>query len=313
MIKNIKKISIAFMIFDTFFIFALSVFFYLSQPINTSRVVFVPKGGVSEIITYLASRNFKLSSIDKYVVVFLGHIQSGWIDMKTTKLSRIDFLKQLTVAKAAMTKITLIPGETNVVFLNDIANQLKLDSDKLLQEYKLIAPLQDGYLIPDTYVIPIGMSEKHLIYYLVNLSKKIHKELSNKIYGEYNERKWNKILTIASIVQKEAANDNEMPLVASVIYNRLAKNMRLQMDGTLNYGKYSHEKVTAQRIRSDNSEFNTYLNNGLPPSPVCAVSINAIKAAISPAKSDYLYFVLDRKNKRHKFSKTLKEHNENIK
>ena len=103
-----------------------------------------------------------------------------------------------------------------------------------------------------------------------------------------------------------------MPLVASVIYNRLNKGMRLQMDGTLNYGIYSHDVITAERIRSDMSEFNTYLNDGIPPSPVCSVSISAIKAAINPAKSDYLYFVLDKKVKKHIFSKTLSEHNQNI-
>ena len=92
--------------------------------------------------------------------------------------------------------------------------------------------------------------------YLVNSSKKAQSEISRKIFGEYNEKKWFKILTIASIIQKEAANDAEMPLVASVIYNRLDKGMRLQMDGTLNYGIYSHDVITAERIRSDMSEFN---------------------------------------------------------
>lgn len=151
-----------------------------------------------------------------------------------------------------------------------------------------------------------------MAYYLVNSSKKAHSELSNKIFGEYNEKKWFKILTVASIIQKEAASNDEMPLVASVIYNRLDKGMRLQMDGTLNYGIYSHETITPDRIKTDMSEFNTYLNDGLPPTPICSVSINAIKAAINPAKTEFLYFVLDKKTKKHKFSKTLTEHNENV-
>ena len=112
----------------------------------------------------------------------------------------------------------------------------------------------------------------------------------------------------ASVVQKEAANEDEMPLVASVIQNRLKKGMKLQMDGTLNYGLYSHETVTAERIRSDKSKFNTYLNEGLPPSPVCTVGIAAIRAAIRPAQSEFLYFVLDKKTGKHKFSATYEEH-----
>lgn len=312
MIKNFIKKPYLDIFFDIVLIVVLSVFVYLARPINTSKVVFVPKGSVGEIISYLANRNFNLSAIDKYAMRFIGSPQSGWIEIGKDKISRVDFLKKLAKAKAAMTEITLIPGETTIVFLNQIAAQLGLDGAKLNSEYNALAPVADGFLMPNTYKIPVGISERHLAYYLVNSSKKAQSEISRKIFGEYNEKKWFKILTIASIIQKEAANDAEMPLVASVIYNRLDKGMRLQMDGTLNYGIYSHDVITAERIRSDMSEFNTYLNDGIPPSPVCCVSISAIKAAINPAKSDYLYFVLDKKTKKHIFSKTLSEHNQNI-
>lgn len=312
MIKNFIKKPYLDIFFDIVLIVVLSVFVYLARPINTSKVVFVPKGSVGEIISYLANRNFNLSAIDKYAMRFIGSPQSGWIEIGKDKISRVDFLKKLAKAKAAMTEITLIPGETTIVFLNQIAAQLGLDGAKLNSEYNALVPVSDGFLMPNTYKIPVGISERHLAYYLVNSSKKAQSEISRKIFGEYNEKKWFKILTIASIIQKEAANDAEMPLVASVIYNRLDKGMRLQMDGTLNYGIYSHDVITAERIRSDMSEFNTYLNDGIPPSPVCCVSISAIKAAINPAKSDYLYFVLDKKAKKHTFSKTLSEHNQNI-
>ncbi len=103
-----------------------------------------------------------------------------------------------------------------------------------------------------------------------------------------------------------------MPTVSSVIHNRLKKGMKLQMDGTLNYGKYSHIKITSQRIKEDNSSYNTYKNRGLPEHPICAVSLDAIKAAIFPAKTDYLYFVKNEKNGLHSFSKSYKEHVNNI-
>ena len=103
-----------------------------------------------------------------------------------------------------------------------------------------------------------------------------------------------------------------MPKISSVIYNRLKKDMPLQMDGTLNYGEYSHTKVTPKRIKEDKSPFNTYLNRGLPPYPVSSVSIEAIKSAIHPAKTDFLFFVKN-KNGTHSFSKTYKEHLKNIK
>lgn len=103
-----------------------------------------------------------------------------------------------------------------------------------------------------------------------------------------------------------------MPIISSVIRNRLKKGMKLQMDGTLNYGKYSHEKVTPQRIRSDNSSYNTYKFSGIPKEAVCNVSFEAIKAAIFPAKTEYLYFVRDKKTNKHIFTSTLKEHNKAI-
>jgi UPF0755 protein len=103
-----------------------------------------------------------------------------------------------------------------------------------------------------------------------------------------------------------------MPIVASVIYNRLKKGMKLQMDGALNYGRYSHTKITAKRLRSDTSRYNTYKYKGLPPYPVCNVSFDAIKAAIFPAKTSYLYFVKLR-NGKHSFSRRYSSHIRKVK
>lgn len=103
-----------------------------------------------------------------------------------------------------------------------------------------------------------------------------------------------------------------MPKIASVIYNRLKKGMKLQMDGTLNYGIYSHVKVTPQRIRQDNSSYNTYKFTGLPKEAVCNVSLAAIRAAIFPLKTDYLYFVRDKNTGVHIFSTNIDDHNKAI-
>ena len=150
------------------------------------------------------------------------------------------------------------------------------------------------------------------MHFLLTESEKRYKKISNKIYGTYSTKQWLNILITASIIQKEAANTEEMPIVSSVIYNRLKKRMPLQMDGTLNYGKYSHMKVTPERIKNDMSRFNTYKYKGLPPSPIGAVSFDAIKAAISPAKTNYLYFMKNAEGL-HDFTDTYKKHRKNIK
>lgn len=226
-------------------------------------------------------------------------------------MTRLDFLYKLTVAKAAIEPIILIPGETKEIFFQKISQQLGLDYDKLLQIYGKNSQYKDGMILAETYFIPRGMSEEHLVKFLITKSKQRHEKMSQKIFGTYDKDRWYNYLIVASIIQKEAADKQEMPLVASVIYNRLEKNMKLQMDGTLNYGIYSNQKVTAQRIRQDNTTYNTYKYKGLPPDPVGSVSIDAIKAAINPNKSDYLYFVRG-DNGKHIFAKTYKQHLRNI-
>ena len=242
----------------------------------------------------------------------MGSPQSGWIHIGKNELNRIDFLYKLTNAKAVINKVTLIPGETSEIFFEVLAKELKLDSSKLAKYYKTFSPYPEAGIYADTYYVPYGIKEKHLMNFLVRESEKKYREFSEKIYGNYDQKQWLKVLVMASIIQKEAANNEEMPLVSSVIHNRLKKGMPLQMDGTLNYGKYSHIKVTPGRIKDDNSTFNTYKHKGLPPSPIGAVSISAIKAAIKPAKTKHLYFMKN-KDGVHDFSDSFKAHRKNVK
>ncbi|AJC90719.1 endolytic transglycosylase MltG [Campylobacter subantarcticus] len=311
-IGNAKNLRIFLICCDFVLIFLLSIFYYLLLPIKTNSVVFIPQGSVSKIITQLDKNNYKMSSIDKYALYFLGHPQSGWINIGTNALNRAEFLHKLTIAKAALETITLIPGETTEIFFHELAPKLNLNAKTLMQEFHKQSPFKEGMLFPETYKIPKGITEELLVKYLLAYSTNEFKKLSFKIFREYNEKKWHEYIIIASIIQKEAADNEEMPIISSVIRNRLKKGMKLQMDGTLNYGKYSHEKVTPQRIRSDNSSYNTYKFSGIPKEAVCNVSFEAIKAAIFPAKTEYLYFVRDKKTNKHIFTSTLKEHNKAI-
>jgi len=293
------------------FIF-ISFIFYTTIPVKTTSALFIPQGSVSSIITQLSKRGYALSRVDTYLLVMMGKPQSGWITIGQTHLNRIDFLYKLVTAKAQMLEVTLIPGETTTLFLQETASDLLLDRDKLQRYTDRYASYKEAGIYANTYHVPFGIKEKHLILFLTSQTDKKYQELSEKVYGTYDKKNWNRLLTIASIIQKEAANSKEMPIVSSVIYNRLRKRMALQMDGTLNYGKYSHIKITPERIRNDKSRFNTYKFKGLPPYPVCAVSFDAIRAAMKPAKTDYLYFM---KNSRgtHDFSTSFIQHRKNIK
>jgi UPF0755 protein len=305
------KSKILSIVFEIAILIIFSLIFYLTSQVNSSKVVFIPNGSVNKIVTYLSNNNFNIGIIDRYLIYFFGHPQSGWIEISSNKISRFEFLYKLTHQKAALDTITLIPGETKEIFFTILSKRLALDMKLLHKYYNEVSPYQDGVILPDTYKVPIGIKERHLMHYLVNKSLNSHEAMSNKIFNEYNQQKWFRYITIASVIQKEAYNNKEMPTVSSVIYNRIEKKMKLQMDGTLNYGKYSHERVTKKRIQSDDSKFNTYKHYGLPPYPVCAVSKDAIISAIFPAKTDYLYFVKGPKGS-HLFTKSYKKHLSNI-
>ena len=279
--------------------------------VKTNEVVYIPKGSINQIISHLQKKNYNVTKLDSLMLRLIGIPQSGWIYIGQKRLTRADFLYRLTTAKAAMVDVMLIPGETTYIFLDELAEKLSLDRLKLQNEFLKQSPWPEGALFPDTYKLPIGISEHAAIHLLLARSQKEMHYLSKKIFGKYDKRKWLRYLIVASIIQKEAASVEEMPVVASVIYNRLKKGMKLQMDGSLNYGRFSHMRITAKRLRQDTSRYNTYRYKGIPPYPVCNPGLNAIKAAIFPAQTPYLYFVRLR-NGGHAFATSYKKHLKNL-
>lgn len=311
-LKNSKKVKIIaetiLSIFAIFVIFIISLLASLAKEVEVPHFINLPKGSAKSIIAFLDNQNFNVTKFDPFILRFLGHAQSGLIEIKSKNgvLTRLDFLHAITKAKAATTNITLIPGETSEIFLRQVAQKLNLDLAILREEF--FSRANEGELAPQTYNVALGFSEAELVEFLLNRSNAIRAELKNSV----EEAAWQRALVVASIVQKEAADESEFGIVSGVVYNRLAKNMPLQMDGTLNYGNYSHERVTPQRIAQDNSEFNTYKRVGLPPLPVCNPSNEAIYAALNPTKSNYLYFVRDLRTGKHSFSATYNSHKDNI-
>jgi UPF0755 protein len=290
----------------------IAVLIYGTTSITSTKILYIPKGSTSHIISYLNKNGVEMGVVDELIIKSLGFVQSGWIDIGENRLTRLDFIYKLITAKAALKTITLVPGETYYIFIKKLASEFNLSEEKLMELYTQYSYKADGNILAETYNLPLGMKEDYMIFYLFSQTNKKYEEFSTKIFGFYDKRKWFNYLSLASVIQKEAATINEMPIVSSVVHNRLKKNMKLQMDGTLNYGEYSNTVVTADRIRDDNTTYNTYKTIGLPKDPVCAVSLDAIKAAIFPVKSEYVYFVRDNKTGLHKFATTYEEHQVNI-
>lgn len=164
----------------------------------------------------------------------------------------------------------------------------------------------EGYLYPATYNLPQHIDEEQLITRMVEQFNKAFAGLKGEAAGGGLSR--HEIVTLASIIEKEAVSPEEKPLIASVFYNRLRLGMPLQSDPTAVYGVRAFAgKVTKADIER-RSPYNTYLVNGLPPGPIGNPGTDALKAVLHPARTNYLYFVA-RMDGTHQFSRTLDEHN----
>ncbi len=168
------------------------------------------------------------------------------------------------------------------------------------------APSLEGYLYPQTYKIPKGKPGHSVLKLMV---QKLREEYTGALKERAEEIGWdeNQVLTLASIIEKEAVNDEERPLISAVYHNRVRLGMPLQADPTAIYGvKSSRDKITKDDLKKQ-TKYNTYIIKGLPPGPIASPGIKSIRAALYPADVPYLYFV-SRGDGSHYFSRTLSEH-----
>lgn len=308
--KMLKAIS-AFL-FLLFFC-CICIFYYLGYRIDVSKEVLrLPSGTIKQIVAYLHSQKIDVNRFDSLLLRFFGSPQKGWIDLGQTAMTKGDLLYRITKSKSALKEIQLIPGETMYFFFKHIALTFELDEQDLWRACAKNSLCQEGNFVPQTYKIPYGATPIDILNYLLEYSQKTHRDFAKKHHLLLGSKEWKQILSKASIVQKEAADKVEMPFVSAVIENRIRKGMLLQMDGSLNYGKYSHDKITAKRIKEDESLYNTYKYRGIPPFPVGSVSFEAIYSVLYPADVPYLYFVRNKSGK-HNFSTTYEEHKKNFK
>lgn len=166
----------------------------------------------------------------------------------------------------------------------------------------------EGYLYPDTYNFFVESTPEEVVERMLNrLDEKIQ-----PYQDELTNHKLNihEIMTIASLIEKEARHDEDRPKISSVIYNRLNKDMILQIDASILYATGHKEEILKTDLQID-SPYNLYKYKGLPPTPIASPGIKSIEAALFPDTTDYLYYVADRKTGYHHFSKTYEEHKAN--
>lgn len=173
----------------------------------------------------------------------------------------------------------------------------------------------EGYLFPATYEIPKKNASAETVVktMLAEMDKRLGEIPDWQEKLEERGITLHELMTIASLVEREVVVDHERPLVAGVIYNRLEQDMKLEIDATV---QYLLDKPKERLLYVDlevESPYNTYRNKGLPPGPIASPSLESIKAALMPEKSDYLFYVTKKDGtQEHLFGKTYKEHLKNI-
>lgn len=279
---------------------------------DAPRTFYISSSKLDDVVKSLKQNGYTVTWVDRIMMQVKEVPSKGWYNVDLDAYDRLEFFKNLYQQKTKTMDVVVYAGETAEELTSRLANDMKLDQKKLLAYYKKETLFQEADIFADRYTLARNADENATMSYIFDVSGRALVTYAVKYFKEEPELSELKILlTIASIIQKESNSVKEMPLISSVIYNRLEKGMKLQMDSTLNYGKYSHTIVTPERIKTDNSNYNTYKHKGLPIQPLGTVTLDALYAAKYPARSDYLFFMLST-TRGHNFAATYAEHLANI-
>lgn len=230
-------------------------------------------------------------------------------------MTPLQILTALRKGKIIEYEITIVPGDSlieigekfSALGIIDTEQFERLSRDRgLLTSLDIDAPSLEGYLYPDTYRFPKGLDIGEIIGLMVGrLREKFNDEMLSRAFDlGMSERE---VLTLASIIEKEAVRDEERSVISAVYHNRLRRHMPLQADPTSIYGiKSSREPITKKDLQR-RTPYNTYLIKGLPPGPIASPGLKSIMAVLYPEDVPYLYFVSNNDGT-HIFSVTLSEH-----
>ncbi len=277
-------------------------------------------------MSYVADQ-LKDNGIIKYKWLFklFGSVYNAdeKIDPGTYELKAIyDYkalVKKMTSGSAAMVtkKITFPEGYTMRQIFKKLNDEGVCDYDELMDaaanstfNYSFLEGTEkgdanrlEGFLFPDTYEFYEGMPAATAINKLLEV---FHYKMTAEMleWQEESGYTMREIVTIASMIEKEAANDTERYTIASVIYNRLKKDWPLQIDSTTLYEYPDHEGAPTAEMLAKDSPYNTRISKGLPPSPICSPGITSIRAALQPSSTNYMYYALNTATGQHEFFKT---------
>lgn len=298
---------------------ALFAFWQISlspvNPTDKTPQIFVvaPGSGLHQVANDLASQGLIRNPLVFLVYMKLtgqdSKIQKG--DFKfTPSQTAQQIAKELTQGTLDVW-VTVIPGKR----ADEIADILQQNISSYSDDWRAQLRLHEGYLFPDTYLIPRDATIDQIITIMTN---NFNTKYQIALAQQTNKLTEEQAVILASILQREAPSGEDMRKVASVLENRLSIGMALQVDASVQYalGYQATEKtwwkknLTANDLHID-SAYNTYAQPGLPPTPISTPDLEALEAALNPAQTNYLYYISDAHGVMH-YATTLDQHNANI-
>ena len=319
--KTIPIIIILILIISCFVLFKR----VLNKPLKTSEdiVINVQEGDSFYSIINTLSKENKIKNLP--LIKLFVKISRKNIDVKPGEyvlqkdLNVNELINTLTSESSLnIVKFTVPEGYT----IDDISEKLekegicsKEDFIKAIKEYELPSFVKinsekrynlEGYLFPDTYLIKVGETPKEIITKMVARFKEMLNEAIKEVNTTVKNEDIETVVTIASMIEKEARIDSERPVIASVIVNRLNIDMMLQIDATVIYALGEHVDTVLYSHLETNSPYNTYKNYGLPVGPISNPGLESIKAALKPEQTDYLFYVLQN-DKTHYFTNNYED------
>ena len=292
-----------------------------SQPAAATTFI-VPRGStLGDVVSGLAGAGILAHPVAFRILARLrndeGDVQSGQFRFPAHQTSD-EILRRLVSGTADAVWVTFPEGFTARQIGTRLAARSLGDAaafDRYAARTRLnvdgtLTPSLEGYLFPSTYLVPVGAAPD-----------RIARILTDQFFHELPANAASKaralgldvpqVITLASLIEREAQADDERPLMAGVYYNRLRAGMPLEVDATIEYVFPEHHDVITRRDLEIDSPYNTYRHTGLPPTPIANPGKASIDAAFAPEHSQYLYYVY-KGNGHHAFAKTLEEHNANV-
>ncbi len=286
---------------------------YTSPTQNPAQVILIAKGtSLNKTAADLSQKNLITSP---FWFKFFARIQGKEKDLKTgeyqipANASAKDITDIIISGATIVHKITFKEGLTS----SDIVKELSATNNL---SGKIESIPENGTLLPETYHYSYGDSRQDIL----SRAQKTFTTEAEKLWGNHKAsapiESFAKAKVLASMIEREAVTAAERPIIASVFINRLKKGMKLQSDPTVIFsvtgGSFDLDRPLVYKDLETKSPYNTYIHKGLPPKPICNFGLDSLRAALNPATTDYLYFVVNPDNPtEHLFAKTYEEHQQN--